>query len=527
MGLDHAPVTVRPALVLGVLAAPSLLALLLLVTAAAATGGTTPVFGPAKTVAAVTGVGASTEQETGDVNGDGYVDLIVTRLAFPLAHRTFPIGVFLGDGRGGFRDGSSLFSGDIPRTQHGRQIVVADFNGDRRNDIFVADHGYDAPPFPGFPNTLALSTADGRLANASQNLPVESGFSHSAAAADVDRDGDIDIYVGNLCGGGAPPPILLVNDGRGIFTRSVGLLPPAQAGCTNRYTRALFVDVNADGASDLVLGADNQTPSSAVLLNDGSGHFHEVPNALPSKAFGPTGILISIATLDVNRDGRADLIAGFQRQDFSGRSLQVLIGNGDGTFRDETATRLPTQSEGPSWPYAIRVADLNADGRSDFGVALSLSANPEPPPLYIDDGTGIFRMSIARGTRPLFSLVDANRDGRPDVLASRPGAGDGTDIPEVHELQVQLVEAQKPTSVRARQVGRAIQVTWKLSSATTSYEVWRATNQSGRRLLGRTRATPYIDRRVRPKVVYRYWVRGLNAVGKSAFSDPATARLRR
>jgi hypothetical protein len=105
-----------------------------------------------------------------------------------------------------------------------------------------------------------------------------------------------------------------------------------------------------------------------------------VPNALPSKAFGPTGILISIATLDVNRDGRADLIAGFQRQDFSGRSLQVLIGNGDGTFRDETATRLPTQSEGPSWPYAIRVADLNADGRSDFGVALSLSANPEPPP---------------------------------------------------------------------------------------------------------------------------------------------------
>ena len=114
------------------------------------------------------------EQETGDVNADGIADLVVTRLAFPLAYATFPIGVFLGDGRGGFRDGSSLFVGPIPRTQHGRQIVIADFNGDRRNDIFVADHGYDAEPFPGRANTLVLSTADGKLVDASGNMPPES-----------------------------------------------------------------------------------------------------------------------------------------------------------------------------------------------------------------------------------------------------------------------------------------------------------------------------------------------------------------
>jgi hypothetical protein len=141
----------------------------------------------------------------GDVNADGIADLVVTRLAFPIAHATFPIGVFLGDGRGGFRDGSSLFLGPIPRTQHGRQIVIADFNADRRNDIFVADHGYDAMPFAGHPNTLALSTAEGKLVDASGNLPPESGFSHSATAADVDRDGDVDLYVGNLCCGDAPP----------------------------------------------------------------------------------------------------------------------------------------------------------------------------------------------------------------------------------------------------------------------------------------------------------------------------------
>jgi hypothetical protein len=205
------------------------MAVLGLVASAGAAVDRTPRFGPAVVVATASGVGGLSEQEMGDMNGDGVSDIVVTRLAFPLAHATFPIGIFLGDGRGGFVDGSSMFAGPIPRTQHGRQIVIADFNGDRRNDIFVADHGYDAEPFPGQPNTLVLSTADGRLVDASSNLPPSSGFSHSAAAADIDRDGDVDLYVGNLCCGDGTPPELLLNDGAGRFSRSSGRLPAAQA----------------------------------------------------------------------------------------------------------------------------------------------------------------------------------------------------------------------------------------------------------------------------------------------------------
>lgn len=232
----------------------------------------TPVFGPPQTVATASDVGFLTELETGDVNGDGLTDAVVTRLEFQ-THETFPIGVFLADGRGGFQNGDSLFAGPIPRTEHGRQIVIADFNGDRRNDIFVADHGYDAPPFPGYPNTLALSTPEGKLVESSANLPAESGFSHSAAAADIDRDGDVDIFVGNIFGGDAPPELLL-NDGAGHFVRGDGRLPAAQTDRSqNKYTRSLFVDVNGDAAPDLVLGADNNTPSSTVLLN-GHGAFH-------------------------------------------------------------------------------------------------------------------------------------------------------------------------------------------------------------------------------------------------------------
>lgn len=484
-----------------------------------AAGATRPVFGPPRLVATATGVGGMTEQEIGDINGDGVSDLVVTRIAFPIAHSTFPVGVFLGDGRGGYRDGSSLFTGPTPRTQHGRQIVIADLNGDRRNDIFVADHGFDGPPFPGFPNTLVLSTPDGKLVDASANLPPSSGFSHSAAAADVDRDGDVDLYVGNICCGDGTPPELLLNDGSGRFARAAGRLPVPDG---NRYTRSLFVDANGDGAPDLVLGADNMTRSSAVLLNDGAGDFRSVPNALPPKEFGPTGILISLATLDANRDGRADLIAGFQRADFTGRRIQVLIGNGDGTFRDETAARLPTQSEGAHWPYAIRVADLNGDGRADFGVALSQSAQPERPALYVDDGTGTFRMTIAQRTGPVFSFVDANRDDRPDILSSQSGETERHEL----QLQLQLAPPPKPGRVTATAVGSTIRVAWRASAGDERYEVWRASRGAPRRLVGRVFDTSFTDRRVRTGVLYSYWVRAANAIGKSGFAGPARARRR-
>jgi hypothetical protein len=148
---------------------------------------------------------------------------------------------------------------------------------------------------------------------------------------------------------------------------------------THRYTRALFVDVNGDHSPDLVLGAENNTIDSRALINDGSGHFHDASAPLPAKAFGPTSILISLVTLDVNGDGKPDLIAGFQREDFTGRRLQILIGNGDGTFRDETPQRLPQQDEGRGWPYAIRLADFNGDGRLDFGVVINGAPDERAP----------------------------------------------------------------------------------------------------------------------------------------------------
>jgi hypothetical protein len=469
-------------------------------------------------------VGGLSELETGDVNADGVADVVVTRLAYPPAHRTFPVGILLGNGHGGFTDGSRLWDGPAARTEHGRQILIADFNGDHRNDIFVADHGYDAEPFPGHPNALALSTAQERLVDASANLPAESGFSHSAAAADVNRDGSVDLYVGNLCCGDRTPPEILLNDGTGHFTRRLDLLPPDLLDTNNRtYTRSLFVDVNSDAAQDLVLGASNQTGDSAVLLNDGTGHFRFVSNALPAKPFGPASILISLASLDINRDGHPDLLAGFQRADFSGRRIQVLIGVGDGTFRDRTAERLPAQDEGQGWPYALRVADVNGDGALDFGVSV-YQAPSEHGPLYLNDGTGVFHPVPLPATSQAFLFIDANRDSHVDLFDALAGGPGGQ---ERHEVQLQLARPAAPTGVHASRNRRdRVVLVWRMVPEASRYEVWRSSRGGRRRLVARTAAPPFNDRRAVRGVAYTYFVRATNELGAGEFSAPVVGKRR-
>ncbi len=43
-------------------------------------------------------------------------------------------------------------AGDRPRGIAQREVLMDDFNGDGRKDFFIADHGYDRPPFPGWHN---------------------------------------------------------------------------------------------------------------------------------------------------------------------------------------------------------------------------------------------------------------------------------------------------------------------------------------------------------------------------------------
>jgi hypothetical protein len=372
-------------------------------------------------VAQIAPSGYLDDMATADLNGDGLTDVLLTRANYQTTE-TYEISTLLNQGMGIFKSGASvLFSGSIPKVQHPRKIILTDFNGDGHIDIFVADHGQDVAPWPGYQNTLVLSTPESKLVDATANLPQQSDFTHTATAADIDGDGDMDIYVGNIYGEKRIPPQIWLNDGIGHFEVAQGLLPADQTNLDlNKYTASLFVDVNNDGFPDLFLGADDFTRESVVLLNDRTGHFTLLLNAMPPKPIAPNDIAIDIKAADINADSYLDLFIVYTKgtPSYIGWYIQVLINKGDGTFSDETSGWLSQSIEDGPWMRWIDLIDLNLDGNLDI-VGHTISGDIIP--VFVNEGNGVFKLKslgLSLVEPGPFVFLDADGDGGWDILSS-------------------------------------------------------------------------------------------------------------
>ena len=357
------------------------------------------------------------EIAVGDFNGDGKLDLTFSYFLYPLEDRAAPIRVLTGDGAGGFTDATTaLFGATPPATVHGRQIVVADFNKDGRADAFFADHGLDAAPFPGARNALFLSSGASGLTNAVASLPNIADFSHSAAAGDVDGDGDIDLFVGNQ-GEGDKYPYLLLNNGSGGFTLSRSGLPTTLHGSDPGITTSTLFDADGDGDLDLFLGPWDPRQRAAVILeNDGKGNFLKTLTTISIPAHGTSENVIDSKAVDIDGDGDLDLVVNTVVDFFTVGSIRFYINDGKGHFTDETDARLPARSA-DGWNTRVQFADLNGDGKVDM-----LVSNGANRPVFLNDGTGRFIQAGAdflpgASSIDKFYAGDFNGDGRMDVFA--------------------------------------------------------------------------------------------------------------
>ena len=360
-----------------------------------------------------------------DLNSDGLEDIVIRRSKFE-TYDTYELDILLNDGNGGMALATSaVFSGTVPAVQNPTEVIVADFNGDDRPDIFVADHGYDPHPHPGYQNVLVLSTPDGKLVDATYNLPQQDDFTHSACAADIDADDDIDLYVGNIWGQNDLDPQVLLNDGSGEFSVGENRLPPLTDLNQNGYTTCAFIDVNNDDSPDLVLGDagdeitnEHSTATSEVLLNDGSGVFALLPNAMPPKHFASTDIAHDIEPIDLNSDDYVDLIFSYEKQPNQGSYIQVLINNQDGTFHNETSTRMEGEDR-QVWLPELDLVDLDRDGDLDL-LAFPWDADNPDPLLFVNDGNGYFSWKPfgfgLQGGELYFTFLDLDGDGGHDIL---------------------------------------------------------------------------------------------------------------
>jgi hypothetical protein len=290
--------------------------------------------------------------------------------------------------------------------------------------LYVAAHGYDTDPFPGERNGLLLSQPDGRLVSSPANLPSESDYTHSAAIGDIDGDGDVDVYAGNMNAQPMIDPYILLNTGSGGFAKDTTRLPPALTSVHGDvYPGSQLADLDGDSRLDLVLGCNAYSNSPVrVLFGTTAASFAErVGYTIPTPPYGSDSICLQYLALDVNEDGGTDLVGTVTQNDpfYVGAALQILLSGVNGLI-DDTAARVSTQvrQSGP-WVDSLAIADFNGDGRTDIFAAVVLTLGGAAPPavdfIWTNEGSGVYRAHstslLPANEFPNFSgAIDMNSD---------------------------------------------------------------------------------------------------------------------
>lgn len=347
-----------------------------------------------------------------DFNGDGSIEVIASFTNFGEVIDN-PIVIFGKDASGNYIDvTSSVIDGPIPSTYHGRAIVIEDFNGDGRPDVFIADTGPDLiQGSPGGQNVLLLSAGD-KLVDASASLPQIADFSHTVSAGDIDGDGDMDLFVGNFTGMQLSfnKPYFLLNDGGGGFTMALDRVPvELRDDEFIQIGASALGDFTGDGKVDLIIGSHSVTPN-LLYIGDGSGDFSDATAVeLPVQLLGgKPGNAVWMHPFDMNNDGLLDLAISYygwaadvnDPLSYAGSAVQVLQSTGNGQF-DDVTDRFPMavtdNGQAPAhWFVKLDSADLNGDGYLDlYGNNLNTAGEPALPNMpvaWLSNGDGSYRV---------------------------------------------------------------------------------------------------------------------------------------
>jgi hypothetical protein len=316
-----------------------------------------------------------------DADGDGDTDVFLATGEYLLQGEVNSV-LALNDGAGNFSSSTSHFGGDMPPATHARKSIVSDFDGDGNQDVFVFDHGFDSNPFPGSQPKLILQRAVGSFTWSRQT--AQTGFHHGGASADIDNDGDVDVFVGGFA------PFFFVNDGSATFDK----VDDRFDGSIAKVFSAELIDVDRDGFVDLLVGAhERDGDQTAVYWGSSSGSYgRNLRTVLPTvQTFGA---ILDFEAEDIDADGDRDLIVnrtrdgddGAGRGFYQGRTVQVLINGGGRTFIDETSSRVDEPGgDADGWFPWIRAQDMDGDGDIDFGPD-----DADRGFLYRNDGVGGF-----------------------------------------------------------------------------------------------------------------------------------------
>jgi len=257
----------------------------------------------------------------GDYNGDGYLDLYVANYQQPAVER----GICSHDGllenvRGKYFIAANHATLPQPdEAMCGRGVTWADFNGDGKPDIFVANYRLD-------PNFLWLGAGKYFTENATAldiaGNSVSGYYGHSIGPvfSDFDNNGKLDLFVTNL----AHPRDWAISDKSQLYMQmkngNYRQHEQSGIGFEETFSDPAAADVDNDGDVDLFLSAIYSSGQSHLFLNNGKGKFRDVSWLSGARLKNTWGSAFS----DYDNDGDMDLVVA------SKSGIKLLRNDGPG-----------------------------------------------------------------------------------------------------------------------------------------------------------------------------------------------------
>ncbi len=260
-------------------------------------------------------------------------------------------------------------------------LAVGDFDGDRRDDIAVAN--FES-------KTVTVLRGDGAFRI--QTTLVLTHRPTALVTGDFNQDRELDLVVTNFDDGRIS---IFHGDGTGQFTaaREIVVGPGPYALITDDFNRDQIVDIAIANAP---LGRVK------TLLGDGTGDFSQ------TQEIAVGGWPSALASGDFNDDGSRDIAV----VNFFDDTVTILLGNSDGSF--DALTPFSVGKE----PISLSVGDLTGDGFDDLAVAVSEENSIK---IFLGRGTGRFREGPTLFVGPesrAVHLADLDRDGALDLIAT-------------------------------------------------------------------------------------------------------------